>query len=61
MLSLDDLLDIEAALNRSKPPRMIGGYKQAMLVVDEHLRCLELLRAEIKERFENGERSEYED
>ena len=58
MLSLDDLLDIEAALNRSKPPRMFGGYKKAMQVVDEHLRCLELLRAEIKERFENGERPE---
>lgn len=52
------MLDIEAALNRSKPPRMFGGYKKAMQVVDEHLRCLELLRAEIKERFEKGERPE---
>ena len=31
------------------------------MVVDEHLRCLELLRAEIKERFEKGERPEDDD
>jgi len=54
MLTLDDLLDIEEVLNRSKPPRGFG-LKQTMLIADEHLRCLELLRGEIKERLDNGE------
>ena len=56
MLTIDDLIDIEEALNQSTPPKG-KDFKQSLLIAEEHLRCLELLRKEIEYRRDFDEHS----
>ena len=51
MLTVDDLIDIEEVLNRSAPPKGRNSH-HTILIADEHLRCLELIRKEIERRME---------
>jgi len=57
MLTIDDLMDIEEVLNQSTPPKG-KDFKQSLLIAEEHLRCLELLRKEIEYRRDFDEHSQ---
>jgi hypothetical protein len=54
MLTTEDLMDIEMVLNRSAPPKGRNSH-HTILIAEEHLRCLELLRKEIERRMSDGE------